>query len=108
MSRYHGKPLLRLLECYVLAAIGELQLEDEEWLEKMSPKLREVYGVQGRWHEIVAQVMNFPHNIDDEFRRLWDHNRNLAAKNNENLIAEDFARMFVDDNFIEDDKKGRS
>jgi hypothetical protein len=101
MSRYQGKPLLRLLECYVLSAIGELQSSDEQTLEKVSPKLREVYGLEGQWREVIAQVMHFPANIEEEFRRMWEHNRKLAAENNETLLGEEFARMVVDDNFSE-------
>jgi hypothetical protein len=99
MSRYEGKPLLRLLECYFLSAIGELQHADEEKLIEMTPKLRDIYGMQGQWQEIIAQVMHFPANIDDEFRRMWKDNQKIAVDNREILVAEDFARMIVDSNF---------
>jgi hypothetical protein len=33
-SRYEGKPLLRLLECYVLDTIGELSPSDRRNLEQ--------------------------------------------------------------------------
>lgn len=101
MSRYQGKPLLRLLECYVLSAIGKLQAADEQNLANMTPKLQEVYGAQGNWREIIAQVMQFPANMDSEIQRMWVHNQNLAAQNGEELLAEDFARLVADDNFIE-------
>ena len=39
MDRYAGKPFLRLLECYVLAAIGELSDEQQATLRAMEPKL---------------------------------------------------------------------
>ena len=42
MTRYAGKPFLRVLECYVLWAIGELTSEHEKLLVTMTPKLREV------------------------------------------------------------------
>jgi len=99
MSRYEGKPLLRILECYILSAIGELQSADRENLEALAPKLREVYGVQGDWHEVIAQVMQFPPNMDDELRDLWQRNQQLAAANKESLSAEDFAQMIVDATF---------
>ena len=53
-ERYHGKPFLRLLECYVLRAIGELSEDDESNLNSMLPKLREIYRVNGAWYEIVC------------------------------------------------------
>lgn len=38
--RYEGKPLLRLLELYVLKAIGELSQESEDALNAMGSKLQ--------------------------------------------------------------------
>lgn len=100
MSRYQGKPLLRLLECYVLSAIGELPDADEHNLANMTPKLQQAYGAQGNWREIIAQVMQFPANMDSELQRMWIHNQHLAAQNGEGLLAEDFARLVAEDNFI--------
>ena len=45
--RYEGKPLLRLLELYVLKAIGELSQESEDSLKAMGPKLQAIYGGDG-------------------------------------------------------------
>jgi hypothetical protein len=64
-SRYEGKPLLRLLECYVLSSIGHLQESDRQNLEAMTPKLQEVYHILGTWREIIAQVKHFPSNADE-------------------------------------------
>ena len=99
MTRYEGKPFLRILECYVLHAINELGTQDAQRLESMEPKLREIYGIQGNWREIVSQVMHFPEMIDDQFQKMWDRNCQLAAENDETLKPEDFARMVIDDNF---------
>ena len=60
MQRYAGKPFLRLLECYVLWAAGELSAEEEEKLQAMTPKLRQVYNRRGSWQEIVIGEMEFP------------------------------------------------
>jgi hypothetical protein len=38
MSRYAGKPFLRLLECYVLDAIGELSDEQQATLLAPVPR----------------------------------------------------------------------
>lgn len=98
-SRYAGKPLLRLLECYILSAIGELSAEDEARLRQMAPKLGAAYRVSGTWQEIIAQVMQFPTQAQDEFRKLWQHNQQLAAQQGEELQPQDFAEMVVDQNF---------
>ena len=57
--RYEGKPLLRLLECYVLHAIGELSKEQIQKLDKMTPKLQQVYKLEGTWIDIIENVMDF-------------------------------------------------
>jgi len=98
-SRYDGKPLLRLVECYILSAIGHLPAPDEARLATMAPKLGALYGVHGTWPEIIAQVMKFPPQAEEEFRKLWRHNSALAAQQNQQLLPEDFAQMVVDQNF---------
>src|SRR5215211_6368897 len=56
-GRYDGKPFLRLLECYVLWAAGRLPDDEAAQLDRMTPKLREIYGANGSWHDIVvAQI----------------------------------------------------
>jgi hypothetical protein len=97
-SRYEGKPLLRLLECYVLDSIGELSVGERSKLERMTPKLKALYGADGDWRDILCQVMHFPATLDDNIRSLWVRNRELAAQHGEELLAEDFARMIVDEN----------
>jgi hypothetical protein len=98
MSRYEGKPLLRLLECYVLDTIGELSPADRSNLERMTPRLRALYKLEGDWRSIVSQVMHFPATLDDNIRSLWADNRGLAGQYSQELLAEDFARMIVDEN----------
>ena len=98
-ERYVGKPFLRLLECYVLRAIGELSNDEESKLETMSPKLREVYKFDGSWHEVVSHVMEIPDGLPSQIDAIWKKNRELATQNGEELIPQDFAEMFVDHNF---------
>ena len=88
-----------MLECYVLSSIGELQPANQLKLEPMAPKLRDIYKLSGEWREVIAQVMSFSPELDDELRRMWSTNQQLAGESNEELMAEDFARMIVDDNF---------
>jgi hypothetical protein len=97
-SRYDGKPLLRLLECYVLEAIGQLSAVDRSKLEKMTPNFQAVYKLDGDWRSVVSQVMHFPGTLDENIRSLWKRNRELASRNGQELMAEDFAKMVVDEN----------
>ncbi|MFL5341415.1 MAG: hypothetical protein ACJ8F7_14820 [Gemmataceae bacterium] len=99
-SRYEGKPLLRILECYVLDTIGQLSSTDRSNLERMTPKLQSVYKLDGDWRNVIAQTMRFPKSLDDNIRSLWTRNCELAVARGEELLPEDFARMIVDENLV--------
>ena len=66
MDRYAGKPFLRLLECYVLSLIGQLDDGQQEKLHRMEPKLAGVYGAEGTWFEIVGAQMDFPPSMPNQ------------------------------------------
>lgn len=99
-QRYKGKPFLRLLECYVLWSINELENKDRLNLEKMSPKLREIYNIDGDWIDIIEKVMEFPNNIQSLIKNNWEKNLKIAEIKNIKLSPERFAQDFVDGNFI--------
>ncbi len=101
MSRYAGKPFLRILECYILKSIDALPEPDAKKLEDMTPKLRELYGHAGEWWEIVAAKMDFPTDMPDKIQEIWKRNQILANSNKEDLHPEHFAQMFVDSNFVD-------
>lgn len=98
-SRYDGKPLLRLLEYYVLRAIGELGGPDEEKLRQMAPKLRAIYGAEGEWHEVIASAMALPADLPETLHDLWSRNLEIARERGEPLPPQRFAEMIVDQNF---------
>ena len=99
-DRYRGKPLLRLLELYVLWAIECISPNDLKKLVEMTPKLQKTYGHSGlEWHEIIAKEMNFHKKLSEELRNIWIKNSKLAFANKEILQPEDFAKMIVDANF---------
>ncbi|MES0158888.1 MULTISPECIES: hypothetical protein [unclassified Mesorhizobium] len=58
--RYDGKPLLKLLEFYVLWVIGELPEEVDESLKAIAPKLHTLYGGDGQWQGAIAAPFIFP------------------------------------------------
>ena len=101
-GRYEGKPLLRLLECYVLWCIGELSEDDRAAMERMTPDLQRVYQRTGTWQAIVAAVMEFPADMPEGVRAVWKTARTAGASMNVPIPAETFARMFVDRNFVGD------
>lgn len=98
-DRYAGKPFLRLLDSYVLAAIGELPDEQQESLQAMEPKLQSVYGTEGNWQQIVADQMGFPQDLPETIRAIWDNG--VAKMRASGIEAEpfEFVRQFVDTNF---------
>lgn len=98
MSRYDGKPLLRLLELYALRAIGHLDPDDEARLEAMAPKLREIYGSSGEWHEVVAASVKLPPDLPAAIREMWERNQQIARDNQVTLTPQMFVEMFVDQN----------
>jgi hypothetical protein len=98
--RYSGKPLLRLLECYVLRAIGELPEKDAEILANITPKLQEIYAHEGQWPEIVAATVNLPPQASETIKDMWERNQKIASDSNVLLSAQEFAEMFVDDNLV--------
>jgi hypothetical protein len=74
-DRYDGSPMLRLLDSYVLDAIGMLDEATAASLPVAAPKLAEAFGMTGgTWQEIVEQALGF--NADQRLALLeaWhDH-----------------------------------
>jgi len=99
-SRYAGKPLVRLLDAYVLRAIGALPLEQETLLQQMTPKLRQTWNrTEDHWHEVLAAQMQFPPTMPTMLRDMWQKNQSIARTNKVTLSPLEFAYMFVDQNF---------
>ena len=99
MSRYDGKPFLRLLDSYVLKAIGCLDPQQEAGLVAMEPKLAEVYGSTGGWDAIVAGQMDFPEGLSTQILQIWEAGKRKAAELGVVPDPNEFTRQFVDANF---------
>lgn len=65
LGRYAGKPLLRILECYVLWSIGELSESDETNLREIEPQLRRVLKQQGDWCEVIQKEMELSEDMPE-------------------------------------------
>ena len=104
-DRYSGKPFLRLLECYVLDAIGALDEQQRTVLQRMEPKLMNVYGRSGSWSEIVAAEMEFPPSLPMHIRQIWTQNIEAAKSRGLRCDPNEFALAFVDQNFPDLDRK---
>jgi hypothetical protein len=101
-SRYEGKPFLRLLDAYVLWAIGALDDDTAARLKRMTPKLQETFKKPGAtWFEIVEGEMDFPETLPATLSSSWEKNARIAAERNEILDPVAFAHRTVDENFRE-------
>lgn len=100
MSRYEGKPFLKLLDFYVLKSIGRIEPEQLNALAQLEPKLRETYATQGTWFEIVAEQMDLPDELPSNINAAWDsYSKHMQQKG---LTADpmEFTYRFVDTNLI--------
>jgi hypothetical protein len=98
-DRYDGKPLLMLLDLYVLKAIGELSQDQEDGLKRMAPKLQARFGGGGQWHEAAERAVRMDADTPQQIRGMWAGNLEIARANGLTLTPKEFAMMVVDDNF---------
>jgi hypothetical protein len=99
-DRYAGKPMLRLLELYVIWSLDRLSEDDAKRLQAMAPKLSETFGGDGTWQDAIATTMELPGNMPDLIRDMWIRNQKIAVENGVELPAQKFAEMFVDSNLV--------
>ena len=91
--------MLRLLDSYVLWALGKLEPENAETLRKLEPGLEKTFNAQGSWQEIISKVMDMPADMPDLIRQTWQENLEIAENESIELTPESFSQMFVDANF---------
>jgi len=95
-DRYQGKPLLILLENYVLSCIGCLPPERVPTLINI---VRHVYGGGDDWKVTLRSTLHLGDILDDNLKQMWLRNQDIARQISQVLLPEDFARMVVDQNF---------
>ena len=99
-TRYDGKPLLRLVDSYVLDAIGHLPPEVDAKMTEMEPSFRKTFGASGSWREIVAAQMRFPDGLPDAIREVWTMGRvRFLAEQGYEPDPAQFTQSFVDSKF---------
>ena len=99
MDRYENKPLLRLLDCYLLDLIGELGEEQMQTLVSLEPMLQRAFKTPGTWRQQVEEQMGFQPTVPEKVRDFW--NGYISAARSQGLPAKpiDFVVSFVDQNF---------
>ena len=97
-DRYAGKPLLALLESYVLECIGQLPSEKETALIQI---VQRVYGGGSDWKATLRSVLHLDDSLDESLRQMWTKNQDIAHQAGVRLSPEEYARMVVDQNFAQ-------
>jgi hypothetical protein len=94
--RYDGKPLLRLIELWVLWVIGEIDRADEARLTAMEPKFQKTWGLKGNWHEMIEAVLDLPPSLAGGLREAWQRNLETARTQGVPPPKEVFAQSIAD------------
>lgn len=92
-DRYEGQKFRACIDAFVLWTIGALDDKTNAALKSMTPKLREVFGMDsGTWQDVVMTQMDF----DDEYvgwlREKWrlqlEHDRTIGQEHNPKAWAQ--------------------
>lgn len=67
-KRYAGRPLLRLLDCYVLALTGHLHPEMEA---KVATYVKGRFGGDDDWKATLRRSIKLPDDMDERIQGLW-------------------------------------
>lgn len=95
-ERYQGRPLVVVLENYILDAIGKLPPESSQ---KLSLLMRDALGGSSDWKQTIRELLHLDEALDGELRELWSKNAELAKSAGIELHPVQFAKMVVDENF---------
>jgi hypothetical protein len=60
-------------------------------------------GAGGTWQQVIASHMGFPEDMPVKIQEIWIENQAIARKNRAALTPQEFAEMFVDENFWNED-----
>jgi hypothetical protein len=95
-ERYKGRPLLVLLENYVLDCIGALPSEADARLLDL---VQDVFGGDADWKKTLRQQLGLPDGLDNDLREMWRKNQAKAAQRHVQLHPVQFAKMVADENW---------
>ena len=95
-ERYAGRPLLIVLENYVLDCIGELPPDKQAQVRSV---VQRVWGGGDDWKATVRQQLQREQGMDEALRGMWSRNQEIARQHNQQLHPVQFAKMVVDQNF---------
>lgn len=92
------KPVVILLENYVLDRIGLLGQPDELTQKVIMEK---AFGERGDWRARLREELGLSPDLDAQLRAMWKQAQGLAAQEGKSLSAREFAEIVVEENFQE-------
>lgn len=95
-DRYVGRPLLIVLENYVLDCIGELHPDKQVLARSIVQRL---WGGGNDWKATVRSQLHLESSLDESLSGMWSRNQALAKQHQQSLHPIQFAKMIVDQNF---------
>lgn len=99
-ARYSGHPMVKILDSYVLDAIGALDDETRKCLVEMTPMLAVSLGVpEDTWQRMVEEVASLSPDSRETLRSAWEERvrTDRATGRTSNVLA--FAMAVVDATF---------
>ena len=93
-GRYKGRPLLILIENYVLACIGELPPDSN-----IAAVVQKAFGGGDDWMQTLREKLDLSAAIDESIREMWSKNQAIAKEQKVQLHPVQFAKMVADRNF---------
>ena len=82
-ARYDGKPMLRLLDAYVLDALGALDPVSAQTNAANSEKIAVAMNVSAAtWQEAVERALQMPPDSSDALRGMWEQHVHATLANN--------------------------
>ena len=81
-ERYQGRPLLIVLENYVLDCIGELEPEKQQIAVSV---VQRVFGGGEDWKATVRSELELGASLDPHLRQLWARNQQIAKEAGQEL-----------------------
>ena len=96
--RTRRSPLFRLLENYVLDAIGHLS---DDGHRDAGALVRAVFRTKADWRTCVREQFGLTPSVDAQLDELWRDSRAAAEARGADLTAREFATWVVDENFAD-------
>ncbi len=96
LERYKGRPLLIILENYILDCIGALEPERQQQVQAV---VQRTFGGGADWKQTMRGILQVGDSLDEQLRRMWQQNQEIAGANGTVLHPVQFAKMVADQNF---------